>query len=154
QSLSSFLLFVCTGGRNFPSVSRLREPRTLDLTKEEPMFKRVIYFMAAASFILGGVAAQAQDAGALLDLLVRKKLISDQEAEEVPSELTKQFTETPAGKWKMSTPITELEIYGDARLRYEYRGGETAGNVSQPNDWLERSRERYRLRIGLRGTLA
>jgi len=118
------------------------------------MFKRVIYFMAAASFILGGVAAQAQDAGALLDLLVRKKLISDQEAEEVRSELTKQFTETPAGKWKMSTPITELEIYGDARLRYEYRGGETAGNVSQPNDWLERSRERYRLRIGLRGTLA
>jgi Putative porin len=118
------------------------------------MFKRFIYLMAAASFVLGGVAARAQDAGALLDLLVRKKLITDQEAEEVRSELTKQFTETPAGKWKMSTPITELELYGDARLRYEYRGGRTADDVSQPNDWLERDRWRYRLRIGLRGTLA
>ena len=118
------------------------------------MFKRLIYSFAAASLIFGGVAARAQDSGALLDLLVRKKLISDQEAEEVRSELTKQFAETSAGKWKLSTPITELELYGDTRLRYEYRGGETAGNVSQPNDWLERDRWRYRLRIGLRGTLA
>jgi hypothetical protein len=118
------------------------------------MFKRFIYLIAAASFILGGVAARAQDAGALLDLLVRKKIISDQEAEEVRAELTKQTAETSAGKLKLSTPITELELYGDARLRYEYRGGRTAGDTSQPNDWLERQRERYRLRIGLRGTLA
>ena len=85
------------------------------------MFKRFIYMLAAASFILGGVAARAQDAGALLDLLVRKKIITDQEAEEVRTELTKQYAETSAGKWKLSTPITELELYGDARLRYEYR---------------------------------
>ena len=61
---------------------------------------------------------------------------------------------TSAGKWKLSTPITELELYGDARLRYEYRGGQTEGGVSPPNDWQERKRERYRLRIGLRGVLA
>jgi Putative porin len=118
------------------------------------MFKRFIYILAAASFIFGGIAARAQDAGALLDLLVRKKIITDQEAEEVRADLTKEAAATSAGKWKLSTPITELELYGDARLRYEYRSGETAGNVSQPNDWIERQRERYRLRIGLRGTLA
>lgn len=118
------------------------------------MFKRFIWLLAAAFFILSSVAVRAQDAGALLDLLVRKKIITDQEAEEVRAELTKQTAETSAGKLKLSTPITELEIYGDARLRYEYRGGRTAGDVSQPNDWLERQRERYRLRIGLRGTLA
>ena len=117
------------------------------------MLKRFIYILAAASFIFGGVAAKAQDAGALLDLLVRKKIITDQEAEEVRAELTKETATTSAGKWKLSTPITELELYGDARLRYEYRGGETAGNVSQPHDSLERQRERYRLRIGLRGSL-
>ena len=104
------------------------------------MFKRFIYLITAASFILGGVAARAQDAGALLDLLVRKKIITDQEAEEVRAELTKQTAETSAGKLKLSTPITELEIYGDARLRYEYRGGRTADNTSQPNDWQERER--------------
>jgi hypothetical protein len=126
------------------------------------MFKRFMYMLAAASFIFGGIAARAQDAGALLDLLVRKKIITDQEAEEVRADLTKEAATTSAGKWKLSTPITELELYGDARLRYEYRGGETTGNgpVGEPgagvagkNDWQERERERYRLRIGLRGTL-
>ena len=57
-------------------------------------------------------------------------------------------------KWKLSTSIIELELYGDARLRYEYRGGQGADNSNIPNDWQERKRERYRLRIGLRGTLA
>jgi len=113
--------------------------------------------------VLGGLAARAQDAGALLDLLVRKKIITDQEAEEVRVELTKEVATTSAGKWKLSTPITELELYGDARLRYEYRGGETGGveplgtpgsGVAGRHDWQERERERYRLRIGLRGTLA
>jgi len=127
------------------------------------MFKRFIYILAAASFIFGGVTARAQDAGALLDLLVRKKIITDQEAEEVRAELTKETATTSAGKLKLSAPITELELYGDIRLRYEYRGGRTAGNtpVGEPgagvagvNDWQERERERYRLRIGLRGTLA
>src|SRR6267143_4490290 len=127
------------------------------------MFKRFIYILAAAYFIFGGVTARAQDEGAVLDLLVRKKIITDQEAEEVRAELTKETATTSAGKLKLSAPITELELYCDIRLRYEYRGGRTAGNtpVGEPgagvagvNDWQERERERYRLRIGLRGTLA
>ena len=106
---------------------------------------------------------RAQDAGALLDLLVKKKLITDQEAEEVRSELTKQVSETSGGKWKLSTPLTELEIYGDIRLRYQYNGGQTddnsplahpANGVAGHDDWQERERERYRLRLGVRGTLA
>src|SRR5205823_618357 len=67
-----------------------------------------------------------------------------------------------ADKWKLSTSITELELFGDIRLRYQYNGGETksTGPVASPgagvagtNDWQERERERYRLRLGLRGTL-
>jgi hypothetical protein len=67
-----------------------------------------------------------------------------------------------ADKWKLSTSITELELYGDVRLRYDYRAGETKdrGPVAAPgagvagtNDWQERERERYRIRLGLRGTL-
>lgn len=57
-------------------------------------------------------------------------------------------------KWKLFPAITELELYGDVRLRYEYRGGRLPSSDSpNPNDWYERERERYRLRIGLRGTL-
>jgi len=120
--------------------------------------KKLTLAAIAVCFALGGTAARGQDAGALLDLLVRKKLITDQEAEEVRADLIKESAETSAGKWKLSTPITELELYGDVRLRYQYNGGETKdrGPVSSSvgtNDWQERSRERYRLRLGLRGTL-
>ena len=48
-------------------------------------------------FTLASVA-RGQDAGALLDLLVKKKIITDQEAEEVRVELTKQVSETSGGK--------------------------------------------------------
>jgi hypothetical protein len=56
-------------------------------------------------------------------------------------------------KWKLFPAITELELFGDMRFRYEYRGGRTPGDGPNPNDWQERERERYRLRLGLRGTL-
>jgi Putative porin len=124
--------------------------------------KRLTPAAVAFFFAFTGTAVRAQEAGALLDLLVKKKLITDQEAEEVRSELVKESAETSAGKWKLSTPITELELYGDVRLRYNYDGGETKSRgptaapgvgVAGANDWQERSRERYRVRLGLRGTL-
>ena len=90
--------------------------------------KKVTLAAAALCVALGGTVARAQDAGALLDLLVKKRLISDQEAEEVRTELVKESASTAAGKWKLSAPITEIELYGDTRLRYEYRGGRTAPN--------------------------
>src|SRR5260370_40595642 len=77
-------------------------------------------------------------------------------------EKTVPLEKSSADKWKLSTSITELELYGDIRLRYDYRGGETQdrGPVAAPgagvagvNDWQERERERYRLRLGLRETL-
>src|SRR5438105_14910927 len=130
------------------------------LTKKTLM--RAVVASLAATISLAAQPLRAQDAGALLDLLVKKKLITDQEAEEVRGELVKESAQTSTGKWKLSTPLTELELYGDVRLRYNYVGGETKdrGPVASPgaggagtNDWTERSRERYRLRLGLRGTL-
>ena len=120
------------------------------------MFVKKLIFAVAASLVLSGITARAQDNGALLDLLVRKKIITDQEAEEIRGELTKEFSQSPAGKLKMSTPITELEIYGDARVRYEVRSGDSGPPstlVTNPDDWNQRNRARYRLRLGLRGTL-
>src|SRR5258708_26376030 len=77
-------------------------------------------------------------------------------------EKTVPLEKSSADKWKLSTSITEMELYGDLRFRYDYRGGETKdrGPVAAPgpgvagtNDWQERERECYRLRLGLRGTL-
>jgi hypothetical protein len=119
--------------------------------------KNFMLVMLATALALGGcLTARAQDAGALLDLLVKKRIITDQEAEEVRGELVKDVATTSAGKWKVSAPITEIELYGDMRVRYEARQGETGppSTLDRPNDTLRRSRERYRLRLGLRGTLA
>src|SRR5438477_7248691 len=116
--------------------------------------KKFVLIAVIVSLFAPSMPIFAQDAGALLDLLVKKRLISDQEAEEVRAELTKEAATTSGGKWKLSSPITELELYGDVRVRYEYRGGRRPDDVAQENDWQERERERYRLRIGLRGTLA
>src|SRR3977135_2467680 len=118
--------------------------------------RKFVFIAAIASFLFGTMSIlHAQDAGALLDLLVRKKMITDQEAEEVRAELTKEVSTTPGGKWKLSTPLTELELYGDVRVRHEYRAGRTADDTPTfEHDWQERFSERYRLRIGLRGVLA
>lgn len=113
------------------------------------MVLRRVPLVIAAILTFGAFPIRAQDAGALLDLLVRKKIITDQEAEQVRADLTREAATTSAGKWKISTPITELELYGDARIRYEIRNGE-----DQTDDTQQRNRERYRLRLGLRGILA
>src|SRR5258708_27671502 len=127
------------------------------LTKKFVFIAVILSFLVAPMSIL-----RAQDAGALLDLLVKKRLITDQEAEEVRAELTKETATTSGGKWKLSSPITEIELYGDIRLRYQYNGGQTddnsplaraANGVAGRDDWQERDRERYRLPLGLRGTL-
>jgi hypothetical protein len=130
---------------------------------EKMLTKKFVLIAVIVTFLIPKMPMFAQDAGALLDLLVKKKLITDQEAEEVRAELTKQTSETSGGKWKLSTPITEIELYGDIRLRYQYNGGQTTDNsplgakangIAGHDDWQERERERYRLRLGLRGTLA
>src|SRR5437868_5918684 len=115
-----------------------------------------VLIAATVSLMIGAALARAQDAGALLDLLVKKKIITDQEAEEVRGELTREAATTAAGKWKISAPVNEIELYGDMRVRYEHRQGTTPDVIAGspgPNDTLKRSRERYRLRLGLRGTL-
>ena len=73
------------------------------------MFKIHLVLTMAVTLLLPPVLARAQDAGALLDLLVKKRIITDQEAEEVRGELTKDAASTAAGKLKLSTPITEIE---------------------------------------------
>src|SRR5947207_12819222 len=121
------------------------------LTKKFVLIAVIFSFLVAPMSML-----RAQDAGALLDLLVRKKLITDQEAEEVRGELTKEAATTSGGKWKLSAPITEIELYGDARLRYEVRTAQSGrpDTITPPGENTQRNRARYRLRLGLRGTLA
>jgi len=69
------------------------------LTKKFVLIAVIVSFLVPRMSML-----RAQDAGALLDLLVRKKLITDQEAEEVRAELTKEAATTSAGKMETFQP--------------------------------------------------
>ena len=75
----------------------------------------------AGALTFGGAAASlAQDSSALLDALVRKKVLTSQEAEDVRADLLKENAATNAGKLQLSNSITSLKLSGDVRLRYQY----------------------------------
>lgn len=105
--------------------------------------------LLSGALIAISAPARAQDSGPLLDLLVKKGIVSDQEAEELRAELVKDFAaNSSAGKLNLSSGLTELKISGDARIRYEHRTGENAAG-----DNIDRGRFRYRLRPAITGTL-
>jgi hypothetical protein len=113
---------------------------------------RLAALALVGAFTIGAAGvAKAQDNGALLDLLVRKKLITDQEAENVRAELLRENAATSAGKWNISQPVTQIKLYGDARVRYAVQEGRSGGTFAAPNsgDHGQTDRFRYRLRLGL-----
>jgi hypothetical protein len=107
--------------------------------------------LAAAAALCGPVLpVQAADNNdALLDILVRKGILTEKEAAGVQEEMINEEKGQSASKIKLTNSISELRLYGDIRLRYQYddkdtqltneQGGEA--NVSQ------RSRWRFRLRL-------
>ena len=59
--------------------------------------KTPLRFAVSVALLAAAAASQAQDAGALVDALVRKGILTDQEAEEIRAEMTRDFTNTSAG---------------------------------------------------------
>ncbi len=103
--------------------------------------------LVAGAAVLSASAVHAQDSGALIDALVKKGVLSDQEAEDIRVDLTKEYNTTSAGKIEISSFISHLQIYGDARLRYQYQNDRTATDYATNGD-ESRNRYRYRLRLG------
>lgn len=98
--------------------------------------------------LIGGIAltaatAVAQDSGPLVDLLVKKGLINDQEAEELRADLAKDFAGTSAGKLSLAPQITEFKLGGDLRLRHQIETKRAQGATT----WADQTRERYRFRL-------
>jgi len=102
--------------------------------------------LLAAVTVLAANAVHAQDNSALLNLLVKKKLLTEQEAQDVRGQLEQEYAATSASKFQISKPVTELRLYGDAQLRYGIQEGEAAG--LDTGDHGQRDRLRYRLHLG------
>ena len=75
----------------------------------------------AGLMLLAAAPARAQDGGALLDLLVKKGIVSNQEAEDLRVQLMKDFTaNTSAGKLNLSSAVSDFKLSGDMRIREQY----------------------------------
>lgn len=95
--------------------------------------------------------AQTSDAEVLLNLFQEKGMISPQEADKARAELAKRSAQSAEEFAKQSKVhfakwIEGVDLYGDARLRFETRGGENGAVAG--DDRMERNRWRYRLRAG------
>jgi len=88
----------------------------------------------------------------LMNLFVKKGFVSQEEVDQVKSEAeacqTNVVSPASLSKWKISDGTVQAELFGDIRVRYEdrYASDPTGGRVDM-------QRERYALRVGLRGTL-
>src|ERR1700723_3540200 len=99
--------------------------------------------------------AQTVTSDPLIDKLEQKGILSFAEAAELRTESKDQQTNLinsiPASKWKIADSIKSIQLYGDLRLRYEYRGVDNLPGASPTT--YKRERFRYALRIGIRGEL-
>ncbi|HYP17328.1 MAG TPA: putative porin, partial [Opitutus sp.] len=99
--------------------------------------------------------AFSQDSGPLIDLLLKKGIVTDQEAEDLRAELVKDFAvNSPAGKLDLSSRVTRFALTGDVRVRYQY-DNEIANNfAAAPATGPANDRSRYRYRIRLAPTVS
>ena len=108
------------------------------------------WLLAAGSL---GLGQESHDA--LLDLMIQKGMISQEEARRVQGEAEanrtnelKHAMSSMGSKWDINKAVKKLELYGDIRVRYEYREATTPLDAR-----MELDRFRYALRVGLRGDL-
>ena len=88
--------------------------------------------------------AKCQDNAALLDMLVKRKLLTEKDADQVRTSMAEENETTGDSKVKLSTPVKELDIYGEYRLRYFHNDAK----VVTTGDSGSQDRLRYRLRVG------
>src|SRR5579863_8390338 len=59
----------------------------------------------------------------LLDVLIKKGVLTEQEAKDIKAEADAGQTNAPpssTSKWKLSAGLKNIELIGDLRARYEY----------------------------------
>ena len=65
-----------------------------------------------------------------MDTLIKKGILTEDEAKQIEAETAAEQTNTmssmPISKWKMSDSIKSMQLFGDLRFRYEYRGVDNA----------------------------
>src|SRR2546427_747343 len=96
--------------------------------------------------VLLSLSAQAQSADALINKLVEKGILTQEEAQKLRIESTNDFNRAFAAKTGMAPWVKGYKFSGDFRGRFEQ-------NNAENRQYFERDRLRYRIRLGLNATL-
>ena len=108
--------------------------------------------VAAMAAVTNSLCADASDP--LLDMLIKKGILTEQEATAIKTEAETNTVPISASKWKLSDSIKSIGLFGDVRFRYEYRGADNPTALAQStSDTYRRERFRYAFRAGIRGDL-
>ncbi len=120
-------------------------------------FAGVGALLFSALILLGSVGAGLCEdpSDPIINLFLQKGFITESEAAKARAEIASirtnevsQMPRLPQPKWGISQAIKNIELFGDVRLRYEYRSVEdpAGGNI-------DLQRFRYAARVGVRGSL-
>lgn len=121
----------------------------------QPTTKRLRQ-VAAAAFLCAPLTATAQSADALIDKLVDKGILSVKEANELREEADRNFNQAYSVKTGLPDYVSSLRISGDVRGRYEgffSNADYDPAPASGSTDFVDRSRYRFRMRVGVVATL-
>ena len=124
--------------------------------KNQNMKTKSIIQMAAAAMLgcfTAAVDTRAQSSDALLNKLVEKGVLTQEEASNLRKETTNDFNRAFNAKTGMPTWVNRVTFGGDFRGRYDgsYQDDSNTGPSSATQD---RQQFRYRLRYGLVASLA
>jgi hypothetical protein len=103
---------------------------------------KVALMLTAATVALNGLQASGQSDDALINKLVAKGILSKQEAEDLQKETKSDFSKAFSSKLGLPAWVDGIKLSGDFRGRYE-------GFYPEDRAFPERTRLRYRLRMGL-----
>jgi len=116
--------------------------------------KYILTGAIAAALLAGGwsTSAQAQEMSNSERLKKLEQAVGQLQEEnanlkaQIHSEVASEISTMPAGKLNLSTPVTEMKLYGDLMLCYRVNEAVAAG--LDANDTGQKNRLRYRLRLG------
>jgi polyhydroxyalkanoate synthesis regulator phasin len=116
------------------------------------MIAKQICAVTLGGLLAFGATISRADDSALLDVLVKKGILTKQEAEKLDAEVSKEPAPTQGGlenKIKIGDWVQELDLYGDMRFREYYQNYENqlppVGTAFDKN--IQRQRLRFRLRL-------
>src|SRR5580704_10712989 len=131
------------------------------MSKRKKAAKLALFAGVSALAALSPPARASSSSDALIDKLEQKGILTSDEAKELRAETeqdeTNLISQIPASKWQIASSIKSIQLFGDVRLRYEYRGadnpfpkpavGTTLGDGNSGATGKTYQRERFRYAV-------